>query len=360
PDLSLSGPLQVAPLVNIVLLARDLFDGRADAGAAFVVVASTALYAVAALMLAARVFGAESVLYAAQSSWTDLFHRPRELRATASPSSALTVLAVTFPTFFLVSKSLAQAGDWSLGEQLFLAAASNAVVFAGLPLATVFARRLKSRTSLGLERFAFAAWPMALVLGASLQPFSLELVLLGRHLGFDAFAALKTGQGGLLLEAVKTLPAAAVVAAIGFIPGIVEELYFRGFLFSSLLARWKSPAKVVAVTAVAFGAFHVVGAAGFTFERFLPTAFVGLVLGWVRWRTGTVVPGMLLHATFNSIVLILAIIYGPEWGTDLTGAADSETPAHVPATWLLASGTAAVTAAVALHLTTRPKNAAAR
>jgi ABC-2 type transport system permease protein/sodium transport system permease protein len=62
PGLTLEGPLSVVPLVNIVLLARDLFEGTAEPAIAFVVIASTMLYALAAIATAARVFGAEGVL----------------------------------------------------------------------------------------------------------------------------------------------------------------------------------------------------------------------------------------------------------------------------------------------------------
>src|SRR5262245_24279359 len=61
-----------APLVNIVLLARDLFEGKAELGPALMVVAATLVYAGAAIALAARIFGYESVLYNEQASWGDL------------------------------------------------------------------------------------------------------------------------------------------------------------------------------------------------------------------------------------------------------------------------------------------------
>jgi ABC-2 type transport system permease protein/sodium transport system permease protein len=75
PGLPLSGPLTVVPLLNIVLLARDLLGGRADPVNAVVVVISTAVYAVAAVALAAQVFGAEAVLYGEAGGWRALLRR---------------------------------------------------------------------------------------------------------------------------------------------------------------------------------------------------------------------------------------------------------------------------------------------
>ena len=55
-----------------------------------------------------------------------------------------------------------------------------------------------------------------------------------------------------------------------------------------------------------FGLFHVVAATVLAPERFLPSAFLGLVLGWVRYRTGSVLPCMVLHAVHNGLLLSMA------------------------------------------------------
>ena len=57
PGLSLEGPLAVVPLVNIVLLARDLVQGGADPAWALVVVVTTLAYAAGAIAVAARILG---------------------------------------------------------------------------------------------------------------------------------------------------------------------------------------------------------------------------------------------------------------------------------------------------------------
>ncbi len=75
PGLSLSGPLAVVPLLNIVLLTRDLLGGHADPVNAAVVVIVTAAYAVLAVWLAAQVFGAEGVLYGESGGWRILLRR---------------------------------------------------------------------------------------------------------------------------------------------------------------------------------------------------------------------------------------------------------------------------------------------
>jgi sodium transport system permease protein len=77
PGLSLSGPLAVVPLLNIVLLARDLLGGHADPVSAAVVVIVTTAYGVLAIWIAAQVFGAEGVLYGESGGWRALLRRGR-------------------------------------------------------------------------------------------------------------------------------------------------------------------------------------------------------------------------------------------------------------------------------------------
>ena len=58
-DFRLSGVTALIPGVGVTLLARDLVLARASAGLAVAVLASTALYGAAALLLASRLYDSE-------------------------------------------------------------------------------------------------------------------------------------------------------------------------------------------------------------------------------------------------------------------------------------------------------------
>src|SRR5206468_440131 len=133
PGLTLEGPLSVVPLVNIVLLSRDLFEANAELPISLVVIASTLLYALAAIGTAARIFGAEGVLYNEQSAWSDLFRRPREERTVPSVASAVLCLALMFPALFVCRGVIAQLGDVSLFGSLGIMVGTSALLFAGFP-----------------------------------------------------------------------------------------------------------------------------------------------------------------------------------------------------------------------------------
>jgi len=90
--------------------------------------------------------------------------------------------------------------------------------------------------------------------------------------------------------------AAVVVLAAPF----VEELLFRG-LGIGLLLPFVGPLFSIAITGLAFGLAH-----GLVLGLPVLTIF-GLTLGWLRWKTGSVYPGMVVHALFNAAALAAAV-----------------------------------------------------
>jgi len=92
---------------------------------------------------------------------------------------------------------------------------------------------------------------------------------------------------------------------------VTEEIVFRGFLFSALRARAGARATIV-VTALLFGVFHGVS----LIDRLLPSTLMGLLLGWVCWQTRSVLPGMLLHGSYNALLLLLTFYEGDRGGTE--------------------------------------------
>jgi membrane protease YdiL (CAAX protease family) len=80
-----------------------------------------------------------------------------------------------------------------------------------------------------------------------------------------------------------------------------EELLFRGLGYS-LLERFGVPSAILTI-GISFALYHGLVQA-------LPElAIFGCALAWLRSRTQSVFPGMILHATFNSISLLAAVAF---------------------------------------------------
>ena len=90
---------------------------------------------------------------------------------------------------------------------------------------------------------------------------------------------------------------------VGLMAPLVEELVFRGAILRALL-RWKSnPWIGIVISAVMFSAIHMNPAQ-------MPHAFlIGILLGWMYYRTDSIVPGVVYHWVNNTIAYVLFAFY---------------------------------------------------
>jgi membrane protease YdiL (CAAX protease family) len=89
----------------------------------------------------------------------------------------------------------------------------------------------------------------------------------------------------------------AIVTAIG--APIAEELFFRGLAQPAIQRRLGDVGGLL-MTAALFGLAHASGNPG---EAIPALALVGLVVGWLAWRTGRLGPGIVAHMVFNGITV---------------------------------------------------------
>jgi ABC-2 type transport system permease protein/sodium transport system permease protein len=344
PNVRLSGLLSVTPLINVVLLTREIFEGTAQVGQAVIVVVSTVFYAFTAIAVAARLFGAEAVLFSEQGQWSDLLRRPREPRPVASLSAALFCLAVMFPAHFVLSGFLSRQME-NLGVRidvrLAVSIAESVILFVGIPMLSGLFSRVTVASGFQFRRASPWAFLGAILLGLSLWPFVSELILVLNRAGLTTTSDELQKAAQAYFEKLRGAPIATLLA-LAVAPAIVEEMFFRGYLFNALSASAR-PRGVIAISAIMFGAFHLLVGETFAIERLLPSTLMGLVLGWVRWRSGSVFPGMLLHAAHNCILVSVGLYPGAFGPLSLA----MEGVGHVPAIWL---GSGAIGAAVGTAL----------
>ena len=87
--------------------------------------------------------------------------------------------------------------------------------------------------------------------------------------------------------------------SIGLLAPLAEELVFRGAILRSLLQWTSRPWIAIALSALFFAAAHMNPAQ-------LPHAFlIGLLLGWLYYRTNSIVPGIVMHWVNNSVAYVM-------------------------------------------------------
>lgn len=110
-----------------------------------------------------------------------------------------------------------------------------------------------------------------------------------------------------ITEFFKDRPSALLLGAFGILVApLMEELLFRGFLYPAL-ARWTGAAASVIITAFAFTLLH--GAQlGYSWAALLLIFIVGLTLTITRLRTNSVATCVIVHMTYNFVLLLQTYI----------------------------------------------------
>ena len=135
------------------------------------------------------------------------------------------------------------------------------------------------------------AWPLLFIV---LVVYSLILSLLG--------ADVKSGTHPivpLLMSSDENYAVYFVVILAVLVAPIVEEIMFRGALYTWLRGRMRKTWAILA-SAFLFALVHPQGAVGV-----VPLTFIGIVLAFLREWRGTLLAPMVAHACFNAGTLLL-------------------------------------------------------
>ena len=172
--------------------------------------------------------------------------------------------------------------------------AISGVVFYAITVAVVLwiAERL-SAEQLGLRRPE--SWSRAIRLALAIL---IALLIAEVFLEALLHATREQGLEPPRWEPDRAVPFALNAAVVILAAPVVEELTFRGLGFT-LLARYGNVVALV-VTSAAFAAAHGL------VNGFLALFLFGAAVGFLRLRTGSIYPGMLLHGSFNALALAVA------------------------------------------------------
>ena len=100
------------------------------------------------------------------------------------------------------------------------------------------------------------------------------------------------------------------IISIAIMAPLVEELLFRGAIQGYMLRKGMKPLHAILIASAIFGIVHMNPIQ-------IPFAFaIGLIFGWLYYRTGSVVPGIIGHFINNSIACIqMATLTEEEFNT---------------------------------------------
>ena len=104
-----------------------------------------------------------------------------------------------------------------------------------------------------------------------------------------------------MFEDASDTSLALLAFSVAILTPFAEELLFRGFILGMLLKRYSDTQSIV-ISSLIFAIAHEPIAMVLAFGG-------GLLYGWVRVRTGSILPGMIAHAIWNGFITAVVIMY---------------------------------------------------
>jgi sodium transport system permease protein len=300
PSAELDLGYALIPLSGLMLLLRALIEGQYLDALRFAlpVVGVTAACCLLAIRWAVDQFNNESVLFRESERfglglWFRHLVRDREDLPTAGEAVLCGVLLLILR--FFAGLVMPPPTNW---QQFFSTTVVVQIALIAAPaclMAIMLTRRPLKALSLARPSFPITL-PAAGLLALLLHP-AMMVVSLVIEWVYPPSQSLKD-QLRPVLTFLSEQPLWQVLLLIAIAPAICEELAFRGFILTGLRRlghKWGA----IALASLFFGLTH------FMLQQSLSAFVVGIVIGYVAVKTGSVLPGMLYHAVHNGLSVLL-------------------------------------------------------
>jgi|GEM_PF-1355986 len=327
--------LLVTPVANTTLIIRGILTGHASLGEFALAFCSSGLYAGLVLSLAGRLFTNEQLV---NPAWEPLsfkgFTRRNKQKKTRWPAvdEALCLFALSLLLNFYLAPS------WTKHGVLPLLFGVEVLLIAGPAALFAWMGNYPWREVFSLRRPSVLAVVGALLLGAGLSPVIHALSELQEYFHIPPQKQSDLDQLKELFAGPLAAHPILTCAAVGLLAGMCEEFLFRGPIQAALIKRlpvW-----------MALGTGGLLFAAAHLDLSGLPARWLlGILLGWIVWKTHSIFPAMIVHATYDAVTL-----HGD--APVLTGAVSPESVGAVPWGWVAAGVVASVAGWMLLRIRT--------
>lgn len=301
PTVVLDSRTALIPVVNVSLLVKQLISGHLNLALAGIVIGVNLACSILIIWVLAKLYDSETVLFGEGFGSFRIFQKRSEIQGGTIPAPGDVVMTVA--VLFLLILYVGSAASVRLG---FWGTGVNQLLILLVPLAVVWYLKTDVRRLFVLRKPDFRMIPGSLILY-----FGTYLLVLGiGNLFIWLFPLSAQNVEAVFLPMVEQ-PLWALLLVTAVLPGICEELLFRGFLFGSVREYLIKKGAMSARTAVlwgmlcsslVFGAFHM------SLVKLLPTALLGACFVWILWKSRSIYVTMFLHF-FNNSISLLALKY---------------------------------------------------
>jgi sodium transport system permease protein len=297
PGVELSLGNSLIPITGVVLILRSVLEGAYWPALQYlpVVLAVTLTACWLAVRWAVEQFNSESVLFRGSDRcglgmW--LRHLVRDRQPTPTLSCAVVCGIVILIAKFFLGAALTQPEGFDGFVRMVLVTQLAVIVAPAMLMTLLLTRSPRQTLLLRLpHRGALAA---AALLALAIHPFAIaaQTVVQQLYPFSDEMQKAMEGLHGMLAAA----PGWQIILVLAILPAVCEELVFRGFILSGFRQTGHT-VRAIVLSAILFGLVHGI------LQQSIIACVLGLVLGFLAVRTGSILPGMLFHCLHNTLAV---------------------------------------------------------
>ncbi len=280
------------PIVNLSLLFKAFFVGDWSFGMYLMTVSASMIHAVIALALAASLFRSEDLFDRSGGELAHLFYPVASTCTAPTARGALFIFGVVIGLAFSVGELLQNNPRWSLITGL---AMLQLLVILAPPLVYLlfYRYRLVPTLNLELNRLRLGDFLIVPVMSLCVLVWIMQYSLIQNH-----FFPAPDELNRLFIGFFDVAPVWWVFVVGSLMAGFCEEFLFRGVILKGLQRRLGIVWALI-ISSCMFGLFHI------TPYKVVSTGLIGLWLGYLRYRTGSLWLSIYGHAFNNAVALAL-------------------------------------------------------
>ncbi|HMS18074.1 MAG TPA: ABC transporter permease subunit/CPBP intramembrane protease, partial [Planctomycetota bacterium] len=295
PDMNLDRSMAIVPVANMALLMKGLLVGAVPLMETVLTLGINLILSLAALVWTAGLFSREEVLFREGRQVFGL-KPPIGVPRPSRPSLPAALLGMCLGLVWMV-----QAGSIFLHQGIIVLIAAPLL---GLLVIALLLTRLSMaplKSGLGLDVPTQKGWLAGACLGVGGLALSLSIGALQQEFMSGSKDVAKAMEA--MLEPIFAMPLPAVLLLLAVLPAVCEEFLYRGLVLQGARSALGDRGAVI-LSGLVFALMHNITDPGF--HRLFPQAALGVLLGMLVIRTGSLWPAVLAHALHNGVIVALS------------------------------------------------------
>lgn len=289
PNIELDSFTATIPVVNISLLIKSVLSFKSDINLIAIVLVSNFAFVILSVLLLSKMFNSEEILFGNNKSFSFLEKRSNIKKGTMPSISDGAILYAIGLVLIIYVGTIVQLKFKMAGVAI------TQVMIIALPLLFAFYIKTDFKKTF------------------SLKSVSLKHILGGIVLWMGGFIVINIIAQVILYLFPQNIKVAEALnntiifkdkflinlLVIAVMPAICEEIFFRGFVFTSFKGKDSAKAAII-VSGILFGFMHM------DFLRIIPTGILGIIFAYCVYKSGSIFVAMILHFINNSLAVIVS------------------------------------------------------